>query len=502
MKTKMILIVLMLQLSMVVNATVSIICEDKTANSNYVTDLVEDIDGNFIYSGRYYYGDTKRWAGYITKVSPEGVRLCEYINTDTNVGSRFESINITSKGTFIVTGSEASDEHSGITVMEFDNNLELLWRKYHKIVNYKSQIFHPRVIEIGDGNYVGVFSELGNGFEFADLHNYVFKFSSDGELLKLVEDTISHKFFVPSDILSIDSGKSFVIVAPKRFLILDSELKVIEEISQSHNPIDLENWFETSVSCKILSDGRALCSSGHVTETGNRSKYGLMLIQLEDNYRRGDKFKVINKGSIVNEPSSSDYRGYASEHKSIDFVSENNIIIGGTLNVYWGIPSMRPYMTKPSLLCVASFDQNLNMNWEQYYEDEYSYYMMSMCATKDGGAVIAAIKTREDSTPEYQVGNVVIIKFDNPTIGVEDLSESSKFNVYPNPATDNVILRFDGEGTTNSAAFYDTTGRLCKTIGVLSSGENICISDLSKGVYVVKLMSGNIVLGSQKLIVK
>lgn len=505
--TRVLLLTVILHLSAYMYSQARVIYEDKSADDHWITDLVEDKDGNFVYVGRYYYDDTEKWIGYVAKVSPEGVRLAEYINPHRENESRFESVNITNDGTFIITGGESFSDNSGLIIMEFDKDLNLMWSKYSKIIDACSNLYRNRVIEIGDGNYAGIFIEcvVEEGDtpkdHYENWHNYLFKFSRDGDLLALEEDMASEKVLgTSSDILSLNNGEKFFIISASMFSIVNSDLKLIETMPQ--NAASLGNTFYSEASCKQLSDGRIFCGSGHWHSENRRSRNSLIFIELEEDYKRGKKFKLIDERAILNEPNSSTYTSDIAEKKAVGFVDENNLIIGGTLNVYnkSGV-SFRPYMTEPSLLSVTSFDKDLNKNWELYYEDEASYYMMSLCATRDGGAVITAIKYTGDNAYNDSKSTIVLIKFNNPNTSVNNIADS-KFSIYPNPASTDINFKFDGESAVNRVSFYDAIGRLCKSIEIHSSEESVDVSDLSRGVYVVKATSGKLVLGNQKLIVK
>lgn len=144
--------------------------------------------------------------------------------------------------------------------------------------------------------------------------------------------------------------------------------------------------------------------------------------------------------------------------------------------------SFRPYMTQPSLLCVASFDSDRNINWEQYYEDEHAYHMIVLRATDDGGAVVGTIKTKKGSFYGDYIGTVAIFKFDSP-VGVVDVDTDNVFSVYPNPATSSLTINVEiGDCEVH---FYDTTGRLCRRVDVSSGTQSVDISDMTKGLYLV-----------------
>lgn len=93
-------------------------------------------------------------------------------------------------------------------------------------------------------------------------------------------------------------------------------------------------------------------------------------------------------------------------------------------------------------------------------------------------------------------------------VGVDELSSTINFNVFPNPAEDNAVISFELTRKENvELSVYDIVGRKVSSIfnGNLSAGEYTYPatknSELSAGVYFVKLTSGNHTY-TKKLIVK
>ena len=77
-----------------------------------------------------------------------------------------------------------------------------------------------------------------------------------------------------------------------------------------------------------------------------------------------------------------------------------------------------------------------------------------------------------------------------PTTGINNVTSGAKVNLYPNPATDQVNLR--SSVAVTSITICDETGRQVRFIGNLNNlVYQINTTDLSKGVYFVKLEVGS-----------
>ncbi|MGZ4118412.1 MAG: T9SS type A sorting domain-containing protein, partial [Bacteroidia bacterium] len=77
-------------------------------------------------------------------------------------------------------------------------------------------------------------------------------------------------------------------------------------------------------------------------------------------------------------------------------------------------------------------------------------------------------------------------------VGIKNLpSIDNSISIYPNPASENLIINYTSTSKNSSAKIYDTTGRLVKSINNLKSGEtDISISELKNGLYLINIIDG------------
>jgi len=136
------------------------------------------------------------------------------------------------------------------------------------------------------------------------------------------------------------------------------------------------------------------------------------------------------------------------------------------------------------------------------------------------GATTPTIQVSPEQTTDYTVTVFNALDFDEATVSVEvDLTCSDQitdptgipkdfiFNVYPNPASGIVNLKFSGVLIVSDVHIYDVTGKLVKLVKIFnenistSSTTQIDISSLQSGVYFVKLIGEEKDI-TKKLIVK
>jgi hypothetical protein len=71
--------------------------------------------------------------------------------------------------------------------------------------------------------------------------------------------------------------------------------------------------------------------------------------------------------------------------------------------------------------------------------------------------------------------------------------------MYPNPALSNITIQLPTGSNKANVLFYDAIGRESLTTKVSNLDANINVSVLSKGVYIVKVISGD-KIGTQKFV--
>lgn len=73
------------------------------------------------------------------------------------------------------------------------------------------------------------------------------------------------------------------------------------------------------------------------------------------------------------------------------------------------------------------------------------------------------------------------------------------FDMYPNPASENLTIQLPSSSEKATVQFYDYLGRLALTETVFSSNDKINVESLNAGVYILKVISDD-KIGSQKFI--
>ena len=96
----------------------------------------------------------------------------------------------------------------------------------------------------------------------------------------------------------------------------------------------------------------------------------------------------------------------------------------------------------------------------------------------------------------YMFGTITVV-----AEGALSTSEARrlKFEMFPNPASDNVSIQLPSGAENATVEFYDSLGRLALSKKVTRINNKMDVNALSKGIYILKVFTAD-QIGSQKFI--
>lgn len=87
--------------------------------------------------------------------------------------------------------------------------------------------------------------------------------------------------------------------------------------------------------------------------------------------------------------------------------------------------------------------------------------------------------------------------------GISDNTKTKKIMIYPNPATSTVNIIFSNCSYQDSYIYiYNIQGQLQKAMHLVSNNSLINISDLSSGIYILKITDNESILKMDKLVIE
>lgn len=85
----------------------------------------------------------------------------------------------------------------------------------------------------------------------------------------------------------------------------------------------------------------------------------------------------------------------------------------------------------------------------------------------------------------------VTVTYDCGTLGTGNGIVRDEWSLFPNPATERVVLKFAKDPLDEQAFVYNVDGRLIKTIAITENPIYINLSELTEGLYLVRLKNNN-----------
>lgn len=135
------------------------------------------------------------------------------------------------------------------------------------------------------------------------------------------------------------------------------------------------------------------------------------------------------------------------------------------------------------------------LTWDiSAWDSAYAEYMTAVVFFFDIETSKPSETGADASLDVFDVDDFVFGEFASLSIKNNSLSD---FTVYPNPTTD--FVNINSANTIDSYRIHDLTGRVVKSSSPYSNNFKIDVTSLNKGVYLVKLNSGD-KTGSIKLI--
>jgi len=153
---------------------------------------------------------------------------------------------------------------------------------------------------------------------------------------------------------------------------------------------------------------------------------------------------------------------------------------GETINssLNWGASSPEPFI-----------GDNADSNFQNLGDKYVGVKFLLGTNTYYGWVLVSFDNSKKLTVKEYayqSTPNTAINAGDKGTTGVNDLKNNQYFSIYPNPATNFIEIKTDLEYTLFT--IIDLTGKTVKTIKNQSKTD---ISDLNKGIYLIKIIGRN-----------
>jgi uncharacterized protein YegJ (DUF2314 family) len=192
--------------------------------------------------------------------------------------------------------------------------------------------------------------------------------------------------------------------------------------------------------------------------------------------------------------------GYPYTQQPVSFTGQWQHMIWGTSqgSVCATLTKWNSALNKRDTVAIAYEELfDMAMSWETFSVD-FNYLSMDQ---PDSCMIVLKSSGNDPELNDYLWVDDLAF---SGSVGIEKFNKSTELSVFPNPATDQLNIKFNSENSEAKIELFDISGRIifCKEYNPSATMSlfNIDVSEFSSGTYFLKLFSGN-KIAFQKVIV-
>jgi hypothetical protein len=129
-------------------------------------------------------------------------------------------------------------------------------------------------------------------------------------------------------------------------------------------------------------------------------------------------------------------------------------------------------------------------NFRPFSSSHWDYYKLDLLPYATGNSILVRFRGINGAGTNLYLDNIGIYSASDPT-GIEDLDMQA--SVFPNPASSQVCVQVNKSNTSVAVQLIDLQGRLIQTSSIAKGTKQtfLDLNQLSKGVYLIRLQSGD-----------
>ena len=223
-------------------------------------------------------------------------------------------------------------------------------------------------------------------------------------------------------------------------------------------------------------------------------------ILLTSPYSSISKFiaKIDSDGNAVWAKSLNQHtRSFQFDYNQFDLDPEGNVYFGLQVRDTTDFGDDFQYIpSSPSDLCVAKYSSEGNLDWVKaiHGNESSSSFISSVAVYRTENVFVGG-----DFTSNISVDDVVmtsnnqhgfVFMFDEKIVGFDEVYNRNlrEFDIYPNPS-DGLVTLISDFNSIEKIDLINVNGQIVRTINVTSANQQIDLSQLAKGLYVIKVRS-------------
>lgn len=194
-----------------------------------------------------------------------------------------------------------------------------------------------------------------------------------------------------------------------------------------------------------------------------------------------DSFNIIDEGIVIGH--FNDTIDVPAPYKSVSITKDGNIYQCSNSGL---IDFPANQFNPDAHLIVTKTDMNLNVAWQRrFLQDSDAYVSFSSSPTADGGCIV--VGTVYDLNPEERL-DIFVLKINaEGTVGIKEVlvEDVRPYAYYPNPAKNELRLKYSPDVNPTQIELFDLQGRLVRS--QLNSLETINLQNITAGTYIIRI---------------
>ena len=437
-----------------------------------------------------YYEPGMHFSAKVIKLSPTGEIEGEITLGQEGISSIIDGLyrDPDHQDYYIAIGRMENEEFTFMKpfMAKFDKQLNLIWMKEIELQDdYKKYMSAARTLLDNQGELVFCTILMDN----IQIKNRIFlRLSTEGELLAFGE--------FPELTRTVEGPQGYL------FEYQDGSGDYGQISQTGVNNMEASVWrmnrnFEVvnqkSLPYTIDMPQEVLCFSYHWQSGAQSFPDGSLLIGgyagfiEKNNYPNGIFSDVVFMMKYDENDSLVNLSYKRPECEDIIYLADKNPLDGESNAFFicnWQVP--RPgYFDVPSSLVVTKTDNNANIIWQRYYqEDNHLLVAKSIMTTVDEGCLVTGCFWDVPTTTKE---NMFVLKFfADGSLSVPKMEEFVRpYCFYPNPVKDQLRMQFSPDVQPDKVELYDLQGRLVRTQS--KAFESIDMSQLPAGTYTLRV---------------
>lgn len=463
----------------------------------YYLDMIEDEYGNYLAVGQQRVlnqFDTNM--GTLWKITPQGDTLSKNFIHGADTSTGFVKIFHTDSHYCTILGGITiyQEQDFGVTmVLHLDSSLNVVEKKYFSpqgtigastqvLVKLKESYYCLGKTVLTDGIAKYSIMKLNNSFDITGFQTY--SFSNSGSIF----GNFSSAIVSPdsSQIWAFGYGLTPDDQSACDMVVFDTLLNLVEIKPFPFG--EYPNWsqFENSVTARWKSDSTFL-AGGSFWYQNYPDPY-----QIDIGLCEFDSSMAYRPVTVFGAIDTTEDGGYFG---TFDFINSDSIFFTGNKRTGAGL-----YPTTPSWIHVGLVNYNLQPYYQRYFGGDAYYWVHSILATSDGGALIAG--NRYDHLTQGYERDAFFLKVNKEGLVTTSTREPYcpyfPFSVYPNPGSDYPFIYLASQKALLSV--YNVSGQLMKTMHLIEGVNHADFSILPIGSYILSIEDHNGEVFSKKWI--